>query len=149
VFPWRFQTEFKMSCYDAYQTEAPVSARGFPREALNSIITQLFLSFFFIGYFLYLHFKSFPLSRSPLWKPPIPSLPPCLYECASLHPLPSSCPDILLHWGIKYPQVQGMLPSPMSNKAILCHICGQCHGSLHVYSSVGGPVPGSSGDLAS
>jgi hypothetical protein len=33
----------------------------------------------------------------------------------------------------------------MSNKAILCHLCGQSHGSLHVYSLVGGPVPRSSG----
>jgi hypothetical protein len=36
-----------------------------------------FLFFPFIGYFLYLHFKCYPLSRSPLLKPPIPcSLPP-------------------------------------------------------------------------
>jgi hypothetical protein len=33
----------------------------------------------------------------------------------------------------------------MSNKAILCHIYGQSHGSLHVYYLLGGPVPGSSG----
>jgi hypothetical protein len=32
----------------------------------------------------------------------------------------------------------------MSDKAIFCHICGQCHGSLHVYSLVGGPGPRSS-----
>ena len=32
----------------------------------------------------------------------------------------------------------------MSNKAILCHICSQHHGSLHVYSLVDGPIPGSS-----
>jgi hypothetical protein len=29
----------------------------------------------------------------------------------------------------------------MLNKVILCHMCGQSHGSLHVYSLVGGPVP--------
>jgi hypothetical protein len=29
----------------------------------------------------------------------------------------------------------------MSNKAILCYICGWRHGSLHVYSLVGGLVP--------
>ena len=28
-----------------------------------------FFSFFLIGYFLYLHFKCFSLSRSPLWEP--------------------------------------------------------------------------------
>jgi hypothetical protein len=27
----------------------------------------------------------------------------------------------------------------MSNNAIFCHICGQSHGSLHVYSLIGGP----------
>jgi hypothetical protein len=33
----------------------------------------------------------------------------------------------------------------MSNKSILCHICGQSHGSFHVYYLVGSLVPGSSG----
>jgi hypothetical protein len=37
----------------------------------------------------------------------------------------------------------------MTNKAILCHICCQRHGSLRVYYSVGGPLPRSSGSLAS
>jgi hypothetical protein len=32
-----------------------------------------------------------------------------------------------------------------ANKAIFCYICGWSHGSLHVYSLVGGLVPGSSG----
>jgi hypothetical protein len=32
----------------------------------------------------------------------------------------------------------------MSNKDIFCHICSRSHGSLHVYSLVGGPVPKSS-----
>ena len=35
----------------------------------------------------------------------------------------------------------------MSNKAILCHICSQSHGSLHVYSLVSGPALGSSGGV--
>jgi hypothetical protein len=38
-----------------------------------------------------------------------------------------------------------LLPQ-MSNKAILCHLCGQSHGSLHVYSLLGGLVSGSSGE---
>ena len=33
----------------------------------------------------------------------------------------------------------------MSHKAILCYICGWSHGFLHVYSLVGGLVPGRSG----
>jgi hypothetical protein len=101
----------------------------------------------FIGYFIYLHFKCFPLSRSPLWKCPIPSPSPCFYEGAPPHipPLLSTCPDIPLHWGIEPSQDQGPPLPLMSNKAVLCRICGQSHGSLHVYYLVCGPVPGSSG----
>ena len=51
------------------------------------------LIFFLIGYFLYLHFKCFLLSRSPLWKPPIPSALPLLYEGAPS--LIHSCPPAL------------------------------------------------------
>jgi hypothetical protein len=32
------------------------------------------------------------------------------------------------------------------NKAILYNICSYSHGSLHVYSLIGGLVPGSSGE---
>jgi hypothetical protein len=77
-----------------------------------------------------------------------PSHPPslCFYEGAHppTHPLLSSRPGIPLHWDIEHPQAQGPLLPLMSNKAILCHICSQSHGSLHVYSLVGGPVPGNS-----
>ena len=38
--------------------------------------------FLFIRYFLYLQFKCFPLSRFPLWNPPIPFSYPFLYEAA-------------------------------------------------------------------
>jgi hypothetical protein len=44
-----------------------------------------------LGYFLYLHFKCFPLSRSPLWKPLIPYSPP-LWGCSPTPPLPFSHP---------------------------------------------------------
>ena len=78
---------------------------------------------FLIGYFLYLHFKCFPLSeglpfRNSLSHPP----PPCLYEGALplTHPLLSSCPGISLHWGIKHPQgpratppIDGQLGHPL------------------------------------
>jgi hypothetical protein len=46
---------------------------------------------------------------------------------------------------VKPSQDQGPLLPLMSNKTILCYICGWSHGSLHVYSLVGGLVPGSSG----
>jgi hypothetical protein len=79
-------------------------------------------------FFLYLHFKCFPLSRSPLRKPPIPShLPPAsmrVYPHPSTHSLPSSRPGIPLQWSIEHPQARGPLLPPMFNKAILCPICG-------------------------
>ena len=85
-----------------------------------------------------------PFQVSPLETPyPIPC-PPASMRVLFIHPLASSCPAIPIHWGIKHPQAWGPLLPLMSNKAILCHICGQRHGLLHVYSLVVGPVPGSS-----
>jgi hypothetical protein len=49
--------------------------------------------FSFIGYFLYLHFKCYFLSSSPLWKPPIPcALPLPLWGCSQTHPLTTTFP---------------------------------------------------------
>jgi hypothetical protein len=59
--------------------------------------------FIIIGYFLYLHFKCYPLSRFPLsQKPPSSSpLPLLLCGCSSTHPpTPTSPPLIPLHWRI-------------------------------------------------
>jgi hypothetical protein len=61
------------------------------------------------------------------------------------HPLPPHCPGISLHWGIQPSQDQGPLLPLIPDKAILCYLCSWSHGSLHVYSSVGGLVPGSCG----
>jgi hypothetical protein len=101
----------------------------------------------FIGYFMYLHFKCYPLSRFLVQNPPL--LPhSCFYEGAPTptHPILPPRYGIPLHGGIEPSQNQGPLLPLMSNKAILCHKCGQRHGSFHVYSLVGGLVPGSSGD---
>ena len=61
------------------------------------------------------------------------------------HPLLPHLSSIPLHWGIKPPQDQGPPLPLMPDKAILCYICIWSHGSLHVYSLVGGLVSGSSG----
>ena len=44
------------------------------------------------------------------------------------------------------PLGKGINGTLMPNKAILCYICNWNHGSLHVYSLVGGLVPGSSSE---
>jgi hypothetical protein len=77
-----------------------------------------FLKIILIRYLLYLHFKCYPLSWFPLWKPsiiyPLPFSP--------THPLLLSCPGIPLHWGIEHSQDQKPLLTLMSNKAILWYI---------------------------
>jgi len=102
---------------------------------------------FFTGYFIYLHLKCYPLSQFPLQKSPITIPLPCFYEGTSppTHPLLLPRPRIPLHWGIEPFKDQGPLLPLMSDKAILCYICGWSQGFLHVYSLVGSLVPGSSG----
>jgi hypothetical protein len=86
---------------------------------------------------------------SPLPVSPTPQNPlshpssPCFNEGAPPlpHPPQPPRPCIPLHWGIEPSQDQGPLLPLMSNKTILCYICGWSHGSLHVYSLVGCLVP--------
>ena len=81
------------------------------------------------------------LSPIPPQKLPIPSS--CFYGGINTHPFPPPYPVIPLHWGIEPSRDQGPLLPLMPNKAILCYICGWCHGSLHML--VGGSVSRSSG----
>ena len=98
------------------------------------------LDVFFIYILNVIPFPVFP-SENPL--SPLPS------PCSPTHPLLLPCHGIPLHWGIEPSQGQGPLLPLMSNKAILCYRCIWGQGSLHVYSFVGGLVPGSSGVLVS
>jgi hypothetical protein len=102
--------------------------------------------FFIIGYFIYLHFKCYPLSWFPLCKPPISSpLPPVSMRVLlhpPIHPLLPHCSGLPLHWGIEPSQDQGPPLPLILDKAILCYMCSWSHGSLHVYSFVGGLVLG-------
>jgi hypothetical protein len=95
------------------------------------------------GYFIYLHFKCYPLFRFPLWKLPIPFPNACFYEDARL-PTQSLLPHhsrIFLQWDTEHSQDQRPPLSLMPGKAILCYICSWSHG----YTLVGGLVPGNSG----
>jgi hypothetical protein len=91
-------------------------------------------------------FSSFQVSSSETPYPVL--LPLSLWRCSPIYSLLFSCPGFPLHWGIEHPQAQGSLLPLMSNKVILCHICGQHRGSLHVYSLVGGLVLGALGGPA-
>jgi hypothetical protein len=52
-------------------------------KATMTLFCSFILSFFFIGYSIYLHFQCYPPSLFPLQKPPIPSpSPPCFFEVA-------------------------------------------------------------------
>jgi hypothetical protein len=101
-------------------------------------VHSFFKNFYWI--FLNLHFKCYPLSWFPLWKLPIPSL----LHPASMRvlPHPLRLPVLAFPYTGASNPLKPLLPL-MSNKSILC-ICGRSPGSLHVYSLVGGPVPGSS-----
>jgi hypothetical protein len=83
----------------------------------------------------------FPFLVSHL-EPPIPSHFPCFYEGAPppTYLIPPQCPGIPLHWGIKPSQHQEPLLPLMPDNVILCYICSWSHGSLYVYSLVGGLV---------
>jgi hypothetical protein len=72
------------------------------------------------------------------------SLSPCFYKGAPspTHLLQPPHPGIPLHWGIEPSQDQGSLLPLVPDKAILCYLCSWSRGSLHVYSLVGGLVPG-------
>jgi hypothetical protein len=70
----------------------------------------------FIGYFLYLHFKCYLLSRSPFWKPPIPSL---LHTPSHSHLSTLAFPNT--------GSSNSLRPKGSSS-----HMCEQCHRSLHV-----------------
>jgi hypothetical protein len=86
-----------------------------------------FWSFFFLFIFYIYISNCFPFTGLPFRNPLSHPLPPALWGCVPSHPFPSSCPGITLHWGIEHPQAWGSLLSLMSNKVIICHICGQCH----------------------
>jgi len=92
---------------------------------------------------MYLHFKYYALTLS-LPPPPLPLLS---WRCSHSHPKHSHLNTLAfpLHLGNKSSEDQELPLLLMPIKTILCYICGWSHGSLPVYSLVGGLVPGSSG----
>jgi hypothetical protein len=106
-----------------------------------------YLNLFFIGYFIYLHFSCYPLLQFPLHKSHIPSPSPgfCERPPPFIHPFLPHHPGILLLWGIEPLQEEGPPIPLIPDKAALCYVCSWSHGTLHVYSLVGGLISGSFG----
>ena len=65
--------------------------------------------------------------------------------CSLTHPFPMSSTGILLSWGNEPSQFQVPLLSLIFYQAILCYSCCWSYEILHVYSLIGGYIPGSSG----
>jgi hypothetical protein len=83
------------------------------------INVDIFFLLFLIVYFIYLHFKCYPLSRFPLCKTPTPSALHYFCEGAPppTHPLLPQHPSIPLYWGIKPSQEQGSPLPLMTDKS--------------------------------
>jgi hypothetical protein len=87
----------------------------------------------FIGYFLYLHFKCYPLLPPPPHKDPIshPSFP-WIYEGVSPPtdpPIPTSLSSVPLHWGIYWAFIGPSTPSSrwcMIRLSLQCMKLGPC-----------------------
>jgi hypothetical protein len=76
--------------------------------------------FLFIRYFLYFHFKFYPISSFPFWEPLILSHSPC----SLTHPHLIPCPGVPLHRGTQPSTGQVLFLSLIYHKAILCYKCG-------------------------
>ena len=116
-------------------------------QVASSFFYFLLFFNFFVGYFIYLHFKCYPSSLFALWKSPSHSPPLWFYEGDPplTHPLQPHGLSITLRCSIKSSQDQGLSLPLRPDKAILSYICSWSHESLHVYSLVGGLVLGTSG----
>jgi hypothetical protein len=99
-------------------------------------------SFFFFNLFTFQMLSPYPVP--PLRETPYPISPPPASTRVFLHPpthplSPPSPPFPYIGASIKPSQDQGPLLPLIHDKAILCYICSWSH----VYSLVGGLVPGS------
>ena len=150
VFFWvSFAFLLNVLGYIAWSSLSPLTLQGSdPNQSCLLHILLSILSFFLSLYFkntdnlflifLYWIFSLFPFQMlysfqvSPLETLLSLALSPCLYKGVPRLSAYSCFPlrGFHLHWGIEPSQTQGPLLPLMSNKAIICYICGQSHGSL-------------------
>jgi hypothetical protein len=96
-------------------------------ESMNFCLSTTFF-FIIIRYFLYLHFKFYPLSSFPSKNSPIPLPLPLLTNPATPTSLSWHSPTL----GHRISQDQRSILSLISHKSILCYICRWSLVSLHV-----------------
>jgi hypothetical protein len=92
----------------------------------KSLEFLLFFPFFFIGYFIYLHFNVILLPSFPSTNTLTPPPSHCFHEGAPLLPhttTPASAPSIPLHCVIEPPQDQGPLFPLLPDKTVLFDMC--------------------------
>jgi hypothetical protein len=99
----------------------------------NQLIQRRLHFFLFIGYFLYLNFKCYPLSLSTPPGNPVYHPPPLLLCGLFPYPPTHSCLPALVfsYTGHRTVTDQGHLLSLMPDKAILCYISGWSRENLH------------------
>jgi hypothetical protein len=92
----------------------------------------LFSFFIFNGYFIYRHFRCYPLPSFSSTNTVFFFPSPFLYDGAppSAYRLLPQCPSIPLCWAIEPPQDQGAPLPVMPYKAIICSIFSCSHGFL-------------------
>jgi hypothetical protein len=106
ITPWSKATwEGKglLKAYSSWSREVRAGAKDKTRSHGRVLLLASSSSFllFFIGYFLYLHFKCYPLSMFPPIRPLYYPPSPLLWKCYSTHPpTPTSLPSVPIYWGI-------------------------------------------------
>ena len=105
----------------------------------------LFCFVFYWIFYVFTFQMLFPFLISPLETPSSLPAPSVSMRMLLLPYTPTSPPRHSLILGNGPFTYQGLLLLLMPDKAILCYICSWSHGSLHVYSFIGGLVPGRNG----
>ena len=108
-----------------------------PRDLLFFFLFLLLFIFYWIFIlFTFQMFSPFQVSLSKTSYPILPS--PASMRVFSYLPTPIFPPWHSPTLGHRTPSGPRASPPTDANKAILCHICSWSHGSLHVYSLIGG-----------
>ena len=100
-------------------------------SAISFLLMLFCFNFFRFYWIFYLHFKYYPLSRSLLQKPPLPSLLPLpLWGCFSTHPSTSA-------FVLRFPYTEAL--NPIRPKSVSSHWCATRPSSAKYVAGAMGP----------